>query len=480
MSQTALVTGATSGIGESLCLLFASDGYDLVTVARDEEALEKQAEELRILGVDVLPVACDLSDPDSARTIFKRVCKAGKDIDILVNDAGYSPAGQFSDLPVADIRAMIQVSVTSLAELTRVFLQPMLERGHGRILNMSSMMAKTPCPYNALYGAAKVFVLSFSTALAHELRGTGVTVTTACPGATRTNFAKNAGIQNAPAWKYFSMDADETAIRVYRALMRGELCAVTGWYNKVGAVSVRFMPLGVQLAAGEWLMGKRKHPLDHEGGEGSEPNGGQGRDKAASGEGNGEKRGSHKHAHGKHGHSEGRDGGDDRSHGQAKGYRREHPLGHDDQRGYYEGGRLARKSPWAAAARKAAGVPSIFQRQQHANAWPREDQGPYRVVARDNSESQRMRMRDGHRPPQAFPPTYEYDPAQNAPDADDPCGGGHGYRASTLGCARSKQQASGGQAGPGAKPSGKHHAGPQRDGVPANLGRFAWHGPFAK
>lgn len=128
MSQTALVTGATSGIGESLCLLFASDGYDLVTVARDEEALEKQADELRILGVDVLPVACDLSDPDSARTIFKRVCKAGKDIDILVNDAGYSPAGQFSDLPVADIRAMIQVSVTSLAELTRVFLQPMLER----------------------------------------------------------------------------------------------------------------------------------------------------------------------------------------------------------------------------------------------------------------------------------------------------------------------------------------------------------------
>ena len=101
MSQTALVTGATSGIGESLCLLFASDGYDLVTVARDEEALEKQAEELRILGVDVLPVACDLSDPDSARTIFKRVCKAGKDIDILVNDAGYSPAGQFSDLDIS-------------------------------------------------------------------------------------------------------------------------------------------------------------------------------------------------------------------------------------------------------------------------------------------------------------------------------------------------------------------------------------------
>ena len=170
MAQTALVTGATSGIGEALCLLFASDDFDLVTVARDKEALEKQADELRRLDIDVLPIACDLSDPDAARTIFKRVQEAGKEIEILVNDAGYSPAGQFSDLPIADIRSMIQVSVTSLAELTSVFLHPMLERGHGRILNMSSMMAKTPCPYNALYGAAKVFVLSFSTALARELK----------------------------------------------------------------------------------------------------------------------------------------------------------------------------------------------------------------------------------------------------------------------------------------------------------------------
>ena len=201
MAQTALVTGATSGIGEALCLLFASDDFDLVTVARDKEALEKQADELRRLDIDVLPIACDLSDPDAARTIFKRVQEAGKEIEILVNDAGYSPAGQFSDLPIADIRSMIQVSVTSLAELTSVFLHPMLERGHGRILNMSSMMAKTPCPYNALYGAAKVFVLSFSTALARELKHTGVSVTTVCPGATRTNFPKNAGIEDGPARK---------------------------------------------------------------------------------------------------------------------------------------------------------------------------------------------------------------------------------------------------------------------------------------
>lgn len=264
MAETALVTGATSGIGESLCLLLASDGYDLVTVARDEKALQKQADDLRVLDIDVLPVACDLSDPDAARTVFKRVQEAGKDIDILVNDAGYSPAGQFSDLSIADIRSMIQVSVTSLSELTSVFLRPMLERGRGRILNMSSMMAKTPCPYNALYGAAKVFVLSFSTALARELKGTGVTVTAVCPGATRTNFPKNSGIEDAPAWKYFSMSADETAIRAYRALMRGEMCAITGWYNKVGAISVRLMPMGVQLLAGEWLMGSRKHPLDEE------------------------------------------------------------------------------------------------------------------------------------------------------------------------------------------------------------------------
>lgn len=320
MAHTALVTGATSGIGESLCLLFASDEYDLVTVARDKEALEKQAGELRRLDIDVLPIACDLSDPDAARTIFKRVQEAGKEIDVLVNDAGYSPAGQFSDLSIADIRSMVQVSVTSLAELTSVFLHPMLERGHGRILNMSSMMAKTPCPYNALYGGAKVFVLSFSTALARELKGTGVTVTTACPGATRTNFAKNAGIEDAPAWKYFSMSADETAIRVYRALMRGERCAVTGWYNKMGSVSVRLMPMGFQLMAGEWLMGARKHPLDHEGTEEGTGEDGSQRDREH-GHGHG-----HDHGRGHDGHD--RDGGRDHrpcrgehrhEHGQADG-----------------------------------------------------------------------------------------------------------------------------------------------------------------
>lgn len=265
MSQTALVTGATSGIGESLCLLFASDGFDLVTVARDEKALNDQAEKLRMLDVDVLPVACDLSHPDAARTLFNRVREANKQIEILVNDAGYSIAGQFADLSIADIRSLLQVSITSLAELTSVFLHPMLERGHGRILNMSSMMALTPTPYNALYGAAKVFVKSFTTALAAELDGTGVSVTTVCPGATRTNFPKNAGIEGAPAWKYFSMSADDTAIRIYRALMRGERCAVTGWYNKAGAVATRVMPLGFQLMAGTWLMGTRKHPLGYEG-----------------------------------------------------------------------------------------------------------------------------------------------------------------------------------------------------------------------
>ena len=404
MSQTVLVTGATSGIGESLCLLFASDGYDLVTVARDEEALEKQADELRILGVDVLPVACDLSDPDSARTIFKRVCKAGKDIDILVNDAGYSPAGQFSDLPVADIRAMIQVSVTSLAELTRVFLQPMLERGHGRILNMSSMMAKTPCPYNALYGAAKVFVLSFSTALARELRGTGVSVTTACPGATRTNFAKNAGIQNAPAWKYFSMDADETAIRVYRALMRGELCAVTGWYNKVGAVSVRFMPMGVQLSAGEWLMGKRKHPLDHEGAESSDARNGKGKE----------------HGEGK----DGRDGSDgekkaEQREGGASGkggkrYERKHPLGRDGKRGFYRGGDSGtdhEPEPWPKTARPqnpcggGRGWPARLGRCPRSAGWAGNASAPRPPAGAAAAESAaRAGARDGLPPRSRTPP----------------------------------------------------------------------------
>ncbi|HIW76536.1 MULTISPECIES: SDR family NAD(P)-dependent oxidoreductase [Gordonibacter] len=505
MAKTALVTGATSGIGESLCLLFASDGYDLVTVARDEESLKKQAEELRALDVDVLPVACDLSDPNSARTIFKRVKEAGKEIEILVNDAGYSPAGRFSELSVADIRAMLQVSVTSLAELTNVFLQPMLERGHGRILNMSSMMAKTPCPYNALYGAAKVFVLSFSTALAHELRGSGVTVTTVCPGATRTNFPKNAGIEGAPAWKYFSMSADETAIRVYRALMRGELCAVTGWYNKVGAFGVRFMPMGFQLMAGEWLMGTRTHPLDHEGTEEGAGQRGEGADgKGQSGQSQ----------------SEGRKDGDQRG-GKAdarkddKGssaphYQREHPLGRDGQRGWYDGGREARVSPWVFAARKVSGIPAIIRHERSARVAPWE------------GRPQRVQQPAGAQPMGSTPPRENR--------AGDPCGGGVGWRANTLGCkiyreegGRGQQQNQGQSQGqaqgqrqkqeqsqskpqaqsqsqsqgqqqhvpsnmphseadkpntnmPKPQPGPGKYAGPTRDGEPADLGRFTQRG----
>lgn len=264
MAETALVTGATSGIGEALCLLFASDKYNLVTVARDKEALEKQADELRRLDIEVTPISCDLAQEGAARRLFEAVQEHNLDIDILVNNAGYSPAGQFSELGIADIRAMLQLTVVNLTELTSVFLHPMLERNHGRILNMSSMMAKTPCPYNALYGAAKVFILSFTTALSAELKGTGVTATTVCPGATRTNFPANAGIPDAPAWKYFSMSADETAIRVYRALMQGRCCAVTGWYNKMGALWTRAMPLAMQLKVGEWLIGTREHPLNNE------------------------------------------------------------------------------------------------------------------------------------------------------------------------------------------------------------------------
>lgn len=264
MAETALVTGATSGIGASLCLLLASDGYNLVTVARDEDALEQQAKELRVLDIDVTPIPCDLSREGAARKLFEAVRDRNLAIDILVNDAGYSPAGQFSELGISDIRSMLQLCVVNLTELTSVFLHPMLERGRGRILNMSSMMAKVPCPYNALYGAAKTFVLSFTTALASELKHTGVTATAVLPGATLTGFAHNAGIEDAPAWKFFAMDADETAIRAYRALMRGERCAVTGWYNKVGAFSTRFMPLAAQMVAATWLMGSRKHPLDGE------------------------------------------------------------------------------------------------------------------------------------------------------------------------------------------------------------------------
>lgn len=265
MRETVLITGASSGIGKELALVFAVEGYNLITVARYEKALKEQAEILELLGVEVTPIPCDLSEPGAAQYLYDQVGELGKEVDILVNNAGFSVSGSFSETKLADAQATLAVGVNSVVELCALFVPDMIERGNGRVLNMGSMMGIIPCPYNALYGAAKAFVHSFTNALSRELEGTGVMATVPCPGAVWTNFPRNAGIEGAPAWKYFSMDAQEVAIQIYTALMKEQRFPVIGLPNRIAAWWLWRIPTNLAMKISEWLMGTRRDPMEGEG-----------------------------------------------------------------------------------------------------------------------------------------------------------------------------------------------------------------------
>ncbi|HZC76160.1 MAG TPA: SDR family oxidoreductase, partial [Ktedonobacterales bacterium] len=195
--ETALVTGASSGIGEELARLFARDGYDLVLVARGKTQLEALAAELRQRhGVSLTVLATDLAQPAAAQAIYDELTRAGITVDVLVNNAGYATYGSFTEIPAETELAMLQVNMAALTHLCKLFLPPMVRRGSGRVLNVASTAAFQPGPLMAAYYASKAYVLSLSEALANELRGTGVTVTALCPGPTRSGFQSRAKMED--------------------------------------------------------------------------------------------------------------------------------------------------------------------------------------------------------------------------------------------------------------------------------------------
>jgi short-subunit dehydrogenase len=213
MKQTALITGASSGIGLDLARLFAADGHDVVLIARSEDKLREVAQELTAKhGVVAHVIAADLAKADAPQSIFDRAPA----IDILVNNVGFGTSGKFAE---TDLRAeldMIQVNIAALTHLTKLFLPPMLQRGHGRFLNVASTAAFQPGPLMAVYYATKAYVLSFSEAIAEELSGTGVSVTVLCPGPTATGFQKAANLGTEALLKVMrpvsSMDVARAAI----------------------------------------------------------------------------------------------------------------------------------------------------------------------------------------------------------------------------------------------------------------------------
>ncbi len=239
---TALITGASGGIGEALARALATDHHDLVLVARSEPALRRLADELAAAhAVTVQVVSADLSAPGAAARLVAAL--EGRQIDVLVNNAGFGDYGLFHESDPSKVAQMIALNVATLTDLTRALLPAMVARGSGRVLNVASTAAFMPGPLMAVYYATKAYVLSFSEAIADELRGTGVTVTALCPGPVATGFQAGADMGQSKLVKGKQlMTADECARLAVAGMNKGKPVVITGTMNKLQALSPRFMP----------------------------------------------------------------------------------------------------------------------------------------------------------------------------------------------------------------------------------------------
>jgi len=241
---TALITGASGGIGYELAKLFAQDRMALVLVARNGPKLEAIGQELRALGAPrVEVIVADLARADAVPTLLGELGTRRLEIDVLINNAGHGQSGSFATTDQATEQGMIQLNVGALTALTKGVLPGMLARGHGRILNVASTAGFQPGPFVAVYSATKAYVMSFSEALAEELAGTGVTVTTLSPGPTATGFAARANMQRSRLFRPgMPMTAQAVARAGYSALKRGRRLVVPGLLNKIQVQSVRISP----------------------------------------------------------------------------------------------------------------------------------------------------------------------------------------------------------------------------------------------
>jgi short-subunit dehydrogenase len=246
--RRALITGASSGIGECLAEVFASEGFDLVLVARREERLAVIAERCqRAYGIEALALPCDLSDPAAADYLFEETARRGLLIDALVNNAGYGVPGSFRSRPWSEHAAFLQVLLTSLVHLTHRFEGGMTERGYGRILNVASLAGLVPpSARHTLYAPAKAFVVRFSEALALEHLSDGIHVTALCPGYTYSEFHDRLGNRTqvaklpGPLW----MSSQQVARAGFDAVMRGDVVHVPGRLNQFLAGLVQALPEG--------------------------------------------------------------------------------------------------------------------------------------------------------------------------------------------------------------------------------------------
>ncbi|MCP5515309.1 MAG: SDR family oxidoreductase [Spirochaetales bacterium] len=260
MNRTAVITGASSGIGLELAGLMAFDRIDLVLASRNREKLETIRDNLtKKYGIKVKIIQIDLSDEASPDKLFDEVKKSGLQIDYLINNAGFGDYGFFIDSDPDKLSRMIDLNIKTLTRLTRLFAPLMVLQGRGAIMNVASTAAFQPGPLMAVYYATKAYVLSFSQALAKELEGSGVTVTALCPGATDTGFKSAANLEGS---KLFAGKRIASALDVarygYKAMLKGKRIAVHGIINSLLVFSVRLMPSSLVTDFVMKIQGRRK------------------------------------------------------------------------------------------------------------------------------------------------------------------------------------------------------------------------------
>lgn len=251
--QTALITGASSGIGAKFAEELASRQFNLILVARSQEKLENLAQTLENecnIKADI--IVQDLTQPNGSQIVFEKVQEKGLTVDLLVNNAGFGDYGAFSERPLAKQTAMIQLNITALVELTHYFLPQMIEKGEGKIINVASIAAFQPLPYLSIYAATKAFVLSFSEAIWAENKSKGIKVLALCPGPTESEFFKVAEFPSAFAGKGQLISAEVVVKDALNALEKNKSSWVTGGIGNQVIVNLpRFFPREFIISAVE-------------------------------------------------------------------------------------------------------------------------------------------------------------------------------------------------------------------------------------
>jgi short-subunit dehydrogenase len=254
-----LITGASGGIGYELADIFAREKHNVILVARSEGKLQELKKKLESsYDIQAQVLVADLSKSDAVRRLYETTESRGWNVDILVNNAGFGALGEFALSDWSRQAEMIQVNITALTELTRLYLPHMLARKSGKIMNVASTAAFQAGPLMSVYYATKAYVLSFSEGLSEELQGTGVSVTALCPGPTESGFAQTAKMTDIPLLQTIKLPSSrDVAEYGYQAMMSEKVIAVHGFTNKIGVISGKFAPRAMTRKLVKKLQEKR-------------------------------------------------------------------------------------------------------------------------------------------------------------------------------------------------------------------------------